>query len=115
MAYGMTYEQFWFEDPWMVRAYAQAFLLKRKIQNEEAWIQGSYVASAMNAVIGSAFGKRKVNYIEKPLELFENTEQEKAAEIREERRKVIEYLSGLKKAYDRKHTGVDKDGKPGNT
>ena len=115
MAYGMTYEQFWYEDPWMVRAYAQAFLLKRKMKNEEAWIQGAYVANALNAVIGTAFGKKKVDYVKKPFDLFEKTEQEKAAEIREERRKVIEYLSRIKKAFDRKHTGVDQNGEPGNT
>ena len=115
MTYGMTYEQFWYEDPWMTRAYAQAFLLKRKMQNEDAWIQGAYFANAMSAVLGSAFGKRKINYLEKPFELYGKTEQEKAAEIREERQKVINYLSGLKKAFDRKHTGVDQNGKPGNT
>ena len=115
MVYGMTYEQFWFEDPWMTRAYAQAFLLKRKLANEQAWIQGSYFANAMNAVIGSAFGKKKINYVNKPFDLFEKTEQEKAAEIREERQKVINYLSGMKKLLDRKHTGVDQNGKPGNT
>lgn len=115
MAYGMTYEQFWYEDPWMVRAYAQAFLLKRKLDNENAWIQGAYFANALSAVIGSSFGKKKINYIMKPFELFEKTEQEKAAEIREERQKVIEYLSNIKKAFDKNHTGVDQNGEPGNT
>ena len=114
IAYGMTYNQYWYGDPWMTRAYAQAFLLKRKLENEQAWIQGSYFANALSAVLGSAFGKKRVSYINKPFDLFPKTESEKKAEIREERRKVIAWLNGMKKASmkKKKDTGSDKDGKP---
>ena len=116
MAYGMTYEQYWFGDPWMTRAYAQAFLLKRKIENENAWILGSYMANAFGAVIGTAFGKKRVNYLEKPFDLFPKTESEKQAEIREKRRKLVSWLTGLKKHADMKENkhgnGSESDGKP---
>ena len=114
MAYGMTYEQYWHGDPWMVRAYAQAYLLKRKIENENAWIQGAYIANAFGSVIASSFGKRAVKYMEKPMDLFPKTESEKAEEIRNERRKLIQFLSGWKKAVDRKkkNTGSDQNGEP---
>ena len=110
----MTYEQYWFGDPWMVRAYAQAYLLKRKVENENAWIQGAYMANAFGAVIGSSFGKKQVKYMEKPMDLFPKTEAEKAEEIRNERRKLIQFLSGWKKAVDRKkkekNTGSESNG-----
>ena len=111
MAYGMTWEQFWFGDPWMTRAYAQYYLLKRRARNEELWLQGIYNANAFQTVLGNAFGKQKLKYLEKPLDIFEKTEAEKKAEIRDERQRLINFLNGLKKSADRKR-GVDKDGKP---
>lgn len=116
MAYGMTYEQYWYGDPWMTRAYAQAWLLKRKIENENMWIMGSYVANAFGTVIGNAFGKKKLKYLEKPLDIFPKTEAEEQAEIREERRKLITKLNGMMKAFRKreKNTGSDQNGEPGN-
>ena len=111
MLYGMTYEQFWLGDPWMARAYAQAYLLKRRQMNEELWLEGIYVANAFQTVLGNAFGKRKLTYLEKPLDIFEKTEAEKEQEIRQERQKLINFLSKLKLSTDKKQ-GVDKDGKP---
>ena len=110
MAYGMTYEQFWYGDPWMAKAYARAYLLKKRVMNEELWLQGVYMTHALSSVIGTAFGKKKIDYINEPLDIFPKTEREKEQEILEERRKLIENLSRWKAAS--KGTGVDKDGKP---
>ena len=107
--YGMTYEQFWEGDPWMTRAYAQAYLYRRKIENENAWIQGAYIANAVTIAIANTFGKKRTDYLKKPLDLFPKTEAEKAEEIRAERRKIINFLSGLKR--NRKETGSEPDGK----
>lgn len=111
MLYGMTYEEYWYGDPWMVRAFAQTYLLKRRVRNEELWLEGIYMANAFQTVIGNAFGKHKLKYLEKPLDIFEKTEAEKKQEIRNERQKLINWLSRLKRATDSKQ-GVDKDGKP---
>ena len=111
MVYGMTYEQYWFGDPWMVRAYAQAYLLKRRVRNEELWLEGVYMVHALQTVIGTAFGKQKVKYLDKPLDIFEKTEAEKEREKRVERQKLINWLDRLKKSADAKQ-GVDKHGKP---
>ena len=108
MLYGMTYEQYWYGDPWMTRAYAQSHLLKRRQINEELWLEGIYMANAFQTVIGNAFGKKKLKYLEKPLDIFEKTEAEKKQEVREERQKLINFLSKLK--LSTKKTGVDKDG-----
>ena len=111
MLYGMTYEQFWFGDPWMVRAYAQAYLLKRRAKNEELWLEGIYMTNAFQVVLGNAFGKKKLKYLEKPLDIFEKTEAEKEREVRAERQKLINWLNKLKKSADTKQ-GVDSNGKP---
>lgn len=110
MLYGMTFEQFWFGDPWMARAYAQYHLLKRRQRNEELWLNGIYVANAFQTVLGNAFGKKKLKYLEKPLDIYEKTDAEKAQEIRNERQKLINWLSKLKATG--KKQGVDEDGKP---
>lgn len=115
MQYGMTYDQFWFGDPWMVRAYAQSYLLKRRVENENMWIQGIYVANALQMVIGNAFGKNShLKYFEKPLEFFPKTESEKKQEVREERQKLIHWLNQWKQSANMKQ-GVDEHGEPGNT
>ena len=109
----MTYEQYWYEDPFLIRAYAQAFLLKRKIENENMWIQGAYITNAVTTGIINTFGKKKTDYLKQPLDLFPKTEAEKAEEVRTERRKLIEMLSGLKRTFSaKKKTGVDQNGKP---
>ena len=111
MAYGMTYEQFWFDDPWMVMAFAQSYLLKRRVNNEEMWLQGVYFANAFQSVIGTAFGKQRIKYLEKPLDIYEKTKAEKEQEVRNERQKLINWLNQWKHSADAKQ-GVDKNGKP---
>lgn len=112
MAYGMTYEQYWFGDPWMVRAYAQSYLLKRRIANEDAWIQGAYMANAFGTVIANSFGKKKTNYLDKPMDLFPKTEAEQKVEVREERQKLISWLNGMKRSAEKKNTGSGQNGEP---
>ncbi len=107
----MTYDQFWFGDPWMARTYAQYHLLKRRQKNEELWLEGIYMVDAFQTVLGNAFGKKRLKYMEKPLDIFEKTEAEKQLEIRQERQKLINFLNGLKISADMKR-GVDKNGKP---
>lgn len=97
----------------MVRAYAQAYLMQRKVTNEEMWLQGIYMCHALQSVIGTAFGNKRIKYIEKPLEIYEKTKLEKDQEIRMERQKLINWLNKLKLSSTK--TGVDKDGKPRNT
>ena len=112
MLYGMTYEQYWFGDPWMVRAYAQHHLLKRKQMNEELWLQGIYMSRAIGVVLHNAFDKHKEKYFDKPLDIFEKTDAEIEEEKRSKRLKLIEYLQRWKAEADQKKTGVGRNGKP---
>lgn len=93
----------------MVRAYAQAYLMKRKVTNEEMWLQGIYMCHALQSIIGTAFGKKKIDYIKKPLEIYEKTEFEKEQEVRLERQKLVNWLNRLRLSTKQ---GVDKHGKP---
>ena len=102
LLYGMTYEQYWKDDPYLARAYAQAYLLKRKVENENMWIQGAYIANAVTISIANTFGKKQHDYLKQPLDIFPKTEREKAEEVRAERQKLIAMLSGFKRAFNKK-------------
>lgn len=114
MSYGMTYEQFWNGDPWMVSTYKDAYILRRRIENENAWIAGAYVMQALTASLNNAFSKSSMKYIKQPFDIFPNTKAEKNVEITEAKNKVIEQLSAFQAAFNarkrRKKQGVDEDG-----
>jgi len=93
MLYGMTYEQFWYGDPWMARAYKEMHNLKRKERNEEMWVNGMYQLSALSVALHNAFDKNKINYMKEPLNIFPKSEAEKEAEKRDERQKLIDWLN----------------------
>ncbi len=112
MAYGMTYEQYWYGDPWMTRAYEQAYLLRRREMNENMWLMGAYVSNAVATAIINSFNKKKVEYLKKPMDIFPKTEREIEQEKREERKKLIRYLTSLKKNMKKKINGSGSDGKP---
>lgn len=113
MAYGMTWEQYWYGDPWMVRAFQDAYLLKRRIKNEELWLEGLYIYRAVYAVIASAFGNRSEKYVSTPFDFLPKTKAEKEQEEFEKKQKVIRYLDSLaRKGIGRSNKGVDEHGEP---
>lgn len=93
----------------MAQAYAEAYLLKRRVNNEEMWLQGVYMCHALQSVVGTMFGKSKIKYIEKPLEIYGKTKAEKEQEVRSERQRLINYLDRLKRSSDLRQ-GVGKHG-----
>ncbi len=50
LSIGMSYDQFWNDDPWLAKAYREADLLSRKRRNEELWLQGLYIYEALCCV-----------------------------------------------------------------
>ena len=95
MLYGMTYEQYWFGDPWMAKAYKEKHLLERKQKNEEMWVNGMYKLSALNVALNNAFNKHKIDYVKKPFDIFPKTEAEKEGAKRVERRKLLSRINQL--------------------
>lgn len=99
MNIGMTYKEFWEEDPTIAKDYLKAFKIKQKneIRNKEweIWKQGMYVYEALIDVspILHAFSKAKkpLPYPEKPYGLEENKDEEKN-EVTKEQQKENERL-----------------------
>ena len=88
----MTYEQYWYGDPLMVRAYYKADQLRQERANEQAWLSGVYVYHAIDATVGNAFrkqGNRPSEYPKKPLRIMQPEETEEEREKREEQEAVF--------------------------
>lgn len=47
LALGMTYDQFWNEDCTLVKAYREAYEMRRQERNHDLWLQGLYFYNAL--------------------------------------------------------------------
>lgn len=114
MAIGMSPQEYWEGDPYLVWDYKRAHNLKVEQRNQELWLQGLYIFNAFGTVLANAFAKKgakKQKYIEKPIRITPLTEQEKRIQAEEERKKVIAHFTALQKAWDKKHNkGKEKGG-----
>ena len=91
MSIGMTYEQYWYGDVWMVRAFLEAERLRKKRQRDEinftAYLQGMYIYDAISSLfpIPIAFAPKNFkrrDYAEKPYSLVSG--EEKKTEVDQE-------------------------------
>lgn len=101
MAFGMSYDEFWYMDPWRAVAYRKAHRMKVEMRNQELWLQGLYNNNAMSVAIGNALSKQKQKYIQQPIQIFKPTEEEQKAKIDETRCKLVEKLNAWKDQFDR--------------
>ena len=105
MTMGVTYEEFWYGDYTKFKYVARQYDAQRKLQNEDAWLQGAYVYDAVATALSNAFrkkGAKAQSYMEKPLQIFPKTEEELQYEAEMERRKIIKRLNAWKAAWDAK-------------
>lgn len=100
MAIGMTYEQYWYGDPLMVRAFYKADQLRQQRLNDEAWLFGAYVYRAIDATVCNMFRKHNAEmaeYPKKPIEIGEKEESYYEKEKREEQEALFAqaYMSNM--------------------
>lgn len=95
MAMGMSYEQFWRDDPTMAKAYREADKKKQKILKWNNWEQGMYTYEALCKVspVLHAFAKngtKPLPFSKEPygIKKIEEENIEKEQEIKEE--KIVE-------------------------
>ena len=72
----MSYDEYWNQDPWLAKDYRDAWELKQKTENYNAWLQGLYNYKAFGVILGNAFRKKGAkadNYFDKPIEFDEET------------------------------------------
>ena len=110
MAIGMSYNEFWYASPSLVVAYRDAHNLKRKMRNEELYLQGLYNYNAFSAGLenfsyglNGKKGSRPKGYLQKPFDIGEKTQAEKKAAAKAEREKAINSLNAWKKAWESRY------------
>lgn len=75
----MTYEQFWDGDVEMAKAYREAYRIKKREENQQAWLQGAYVYHAIGALapVLKAFAKGSAKpYMEHPFGYEEEAKEQ---------------------------------------
>ena len=78
LAMGMTWAQFWLEDPTLAAAFRRAELIRKRRKNEELWLQGMYVAEALSATVGNMFSKGQPHpYPSEPFPITAEEQQER--------------------------------------
>ena len=87
MAIGMTYDQYWYGDPMMVRAFYEADKIRQKIKDEEAWTLGAYFVKALESTVGNMFKESGSQPLEYPTEPFLITHEREKRKKKEEREK----------------------------
>ena len=106
MSYGMSFDEYWYGDAYLVKFYRDAYKLKIRYDDTCMWKQGMYIYEALCDVspILHAFSKngtKPLPYREKPMleELkTEKTEKEKEQEIQNERLKARIFFENWAKA-----------------
>ena len=88
LATGMTYEEFWEKESWLVKSYREAERIRREEKNYFAWLSGIYTLQALQTgvpVMLTGIAKQIVKLPEfpnKPIDF------EKASEEERERKKM---------------------------
>ena len=92
LSIGMTYEQYWNDDPTLTKYYRKADEMRKERINEQLWLQGMYVYEALCDVspILHAYAKKGTKpqpYSEKPYSI---TKEQRRREKEEKERQRFE-------------------------
>ena len=101
MVYGMTYDEFWYAEPWRAVSYRKAHRLRTEQMNQQLWMAGLYNHNAVSVAINNAFSKQKQKYIQEPIRIFPPTEDERKAQVEANNRKLVERLNAWKDAFEK--------------
>ena len=116
--YGMTYDQFWRDDPFIAKTMREAYIARRKAENERDWLLGNYFYHGLCTALGNAFRKKgspAEKYIEKPFPIFPPTKEEIERENAREKAKIeAVYRSILRKQQAEKAARAAKEQKQDN-
>lgn len=101
LSIGMTKKEFMKSKPIELKAYYKAYQLKKKMKDEEMWIQGAYFCNALEMVLSHLLSKKsEAKYIDKPFS-FEKKERKGMEEVAvfemKQRTKALK-MQGLKES-----------------
>ena len=110
----MTYEQYWFGDPLMVRAFFKAEQLRQERIDSEAWLNGAYFKIAIESSIGNAFrskGTSPIEYPEQPWSIEKKEREKPRPKTDEQEEKDVLFAKIYMREFERagKDWGKKKD------
>ena len=95
---GMSYDEYWNQDPWLAKDYRDAHKIKQDNDNYMAWLQGLYNYKAVSVAVYNNLrkeGQKADEYFERPIGV-----EEKKKTPEENRQALIDYLSRFKERFD---------------
>lgn len=106
LSIGMTWDNFWYDDADMVKAYRQAQRIRNKRENQQLWMQGAYVYKAILCAspILHAFAKAGTKpepYPDMPYPIDEKDAKEQEIERLKQNAKAFAQFAEAKN-YERK-------------
>ena len=115
LATGMSYEEFWEKESWLVKSYREAQKIKRDEINYSAWLHGIYVLDALHTgipVVLNGIAKSRIElpkYPETPLDLMEkNKEEQEKKQMELQKAKMHAMVEAFNATFRRKHGMEDK-------
>ena len=107
LSIGMTWDNFWKDDVSMAKSYREKDKLDRQRKNNELWLQGYYVYSALSSVAPALipFNKNpKIEpYMKEPIALTKEEQEER--EFRKSQENLYKLRELLKKSSERNKNG----------
>ena len=110
LAIGMTYDQYWNDDPTLVKYYRKADEIRKERTNETLWLQGMYIYEALCDVspVLHAFAKKGTKpqpYSERPYsitaEQVKRAKEEKERKIAEKGKRFMEaFMQSTNKRFE---------------
>lgn len=99
LSIGMTYKQYWHDDPLLLRSYLKAEEYRQIRRNNEFWLQGLYVHIAIGDLVPvlNPFSKehKARKYLDKPIPITRKEQEDEQAKQLVFEKKVEAYMNSL--------------------
>lgn len=104
---GVSYETFWHLTPKKLEYFLKAYKTKIKMQDEQMWIMGMYIQSAVGTAVEHCLAGRKAKseYIDKPIlkDIEERNKPLTEEEIQRQRDLFVAKMQSMKATFDANH------------
>ena len=109
---GMPSQEYWDGEPWLVKAYREAYKIKQDEDNAMAWLHGLYNYIGVATALNNGFSNKKERYPDKPFDLHqaEKAKEESPEHIRDRYYNRFKQMEELWKAqHERNDTENQND------
>lgn len=93
MSIGMSYELYWYGDPFAINHFIKAEKIRQRKRNTEMWLQGAYIYNAVGALVPviNPFSKehRAKPYLKQPIPISKEEQEEQE---REKYNRFVDYM-----------------------